>query len=173
VLPQYRVLDWHLATTKEHRIVVIGQLPQCCSAANGLTRRAVHVSQLGSLERRGLLSLRETIALFGRLVMMPSIGKDSTVLPLPDGPRQMQFWRFSIQSKRASSSTKALLSEGRASKFKVSRLFVWGEAGQPDAALDSAAITINTLEFEKAPQIARVVRPGPALIPSPPSRARW
>jgi hypothetical protein len=48
------------------------------------------------------------------------------VLPVPDGPGAMWFWRFSIHSHYASSRTSALFSEGWALKSNVSGLLDCG-----------------------------------------------
>jgi hypothetical protein len=48
------------------------------------------------------------------------------VLPVPDGPSTMQFWRFSIHSQCASSRTSALLSDGWALKSNGLRLLDCG-----------------------------------------------
>ena len=45
------------------------------------------------------------------------------VLPVPDGPRAMQFWHFSIHSQRISPRTSALFSDGSAANSNASKLF--------------------------------------------------
>jgi len=55
------------------------------------------------------------------------------VLPVPDGPGAMQFWRFSIHSQRASQGFSALLGEGRTLNSDVPRLLVCGNRARPGA----------------------------------------
>ena len=78
-------------------------------------------------------------------------------MPVPDGPRAMQFCRFSIHSHRASSRTSGLLREGCAAKSKVSRLLICEKRARRNAAFDVAPLAIDALQFAQSKQIARIV----------------
>jgi hypothetical protein len=65
----------------------------------------------------------QPISEFNRDATSPSVGPMG-VSPEPESSSAMQFWRFSIHSRRASFENRVLLSDGWTLKSNVSRLLV-------------------------------------------------